>query len=191
MPLTNSSNNTKLFDKKQPPQNGKTNSWLYDKLLVAIHKMLNWTLTKRVLQLAKPYKKLFFGCTFLALVLAVLGPLRPMLVQKAVDDYMLPGNWQGLQVMALALLALLVSETVCRYFFSYLTSFLGQSIIKDLRIKVFQHITNFRLRYFDNTPVGTSVTRSIGDVEAINEVFSQGLITIIADILTLITIISI
>lgn len=180
-----------MFDKKQPPQNGKTNSWLYDKLLVAIHKMLNWTLTKRVLQLAKPYKKLFFGCTFLALVLAVLGPLRPMLVQKAVDDYMLPGNWQGLQVMALALLALLVSETVCRYFFSYLTSFLGQSIIKDLRIKVFQHITNFRLRYFDNTPVGTSVTRSIGDVEAINEVFSQGLITIIADILTLITIISI
>ncbi|QQS28558.1 MAG: ABC transporter ATP-binding protein [Sphingobacteriales bacterium] len=153
--------------------------------------VLDWQLFKRVVALAKPFKVQFIIATFLALLLAGLSPLRPYLVQLTVDNYILVGDGKGLSRMTMLLVFMLALESVCRYQFGYLTSWLGQSVIKNLRVSVFTHILNFRLRYFDTTPIGTSTTRAINDVEAVNDVFSEGMITIIADLFTIIMVLSI
>lgn len=153
--------------------------------------VLDWQLFKRVLALAKPFKMQFIIATLLALVLAGVSPLRPYLVQQTVDNYILTANQAGLSRMTMLLIALLVTESICRYSFGFLTSWLGQSVIKNLRVRVFDHILNFRLRYFDTTPIGTATTRAINDVETVNDVFSEGMITIIADLFTIIVVLCI
>ena len=150
--------------------------------------IVDWVLFKRVLRLAIPFKKAFIVSLTMAIILALLSPLRPYLIQLTIDDYIFQGDIAGLNKMVLFLVALLATEAVFRYNFTYITNWLGQSVIKQLRVKVFQHILRFRLRFFDNTPIGTATTRAINDVEAINSVFSQGMITIIADILTIVTV---
>ena len=142
-------------------------------------------LLKRVLSLAKPYRNEFYGAIFLSLLMALLSPLRPYLVQVALDKNIATDNAQGLQQILLWMIGLLLVETLLRYYFSYLTAWLGTSIIKDLRQQVFGHLLYSKLQYFDTTPIGTSTTRTITDVEAVNDTFSEGLITIFADILTI------
>jgi ATP-binding cassette subfamily B protein len=148
--------------------------------------VMDWGLVSRILKLADPYKKEFYGAIFLSLALAVLAPIRPYLVQLAIDKYIAHFNLSGLQCVTLWMLILLVSETFLRYLFAYITAWLGSSIIKDMRNKVYEHLIYSRLQYFDTTPIGTSTTRTITDVEAINDTFSEGLITIFADILTIV-----
>ncbi len=148
-------------------------------------KILDWDLFKRVVRLARPFKKAFIGATVLAVLLAVVSPLRPYLIQLTVDNHILVPDQSGLKNMAMLLIGILIVEAILRYNFIYMTNWLGQSVIKNLRVRVFKHVLKFRLRYFDNTPIGTSTTRTINDVETINDIFSQGLITIIADLLTL------
>ncbi|MGB0931409.1 MAG: ABC transporter transmembrane domain-containing protein, partial [Chitinophagales bacterium] len=148
-------------------------------------KILDWDLFKRVVRLARPFKKAFIGATTLAILLAVISPIRPYLIQVTVDNYILIPNQSGLEMMAMILILVLIVESFFRYNFIYWTNWLGQSVIKNLRVRVFNHVLKFRLRYFDNTAIGTSTTRTINDVETINDIFSQGLITIIADLLTL------
>ncbi|MFK7905020.1 MAG: ABC transporter ATP-binding protein [Chitinophagales bacterium] len=154
-------------------------------------KILDWDLFKRVVRLARPFKKAFIGATALAIFLAIISPFRPFLIQLTVDNYILIPNQEGLVNMAMLLVGILIVEAILRYNFIYLTNWLGQSVIKDLRVRVFNHILKFRLRYFDNTAIGTSTTRTINDVETINDIFSQGLITIIADLLTLFMVIGV
>ena len=149
---------------------------------------LDLQLLKRVLALANPYKKIFILSGVLAIVLAPIATLRPLLVKIMVDDYIFAQNISGLTMIALAFCGVLAFEACLRYVFIYTTKLLGQSVIRDLRVKVFKHITRLKLSYFDKTPIGTSTTRTINDIEAINTVFSQGSITIIADILTLISV---
>ena len=156
-------------------------------------KNFNTSILGRVIGLTKPYRKQFIISTFLAIVLAVLAPLRPYLIQVTVDNYIIPGfdaGLQGLLYFTFILIGILILETVIRYFFIFLTSWLGQSIIKNLRTRVFNHITSLKLKYFDRTPIGTSTTRTINDIETINDIFSEGLITILAELLTIIVIIS-
>jgi ATP-binding cassette subfamily B protein len=135
--------------------------------------------------MVKPYKGTFYFTAALAVVLANLGPLRPLLLQKMVDDHIFKGDVQGMTLIACGIFGLLILEVVLRYFFLYYADWLGQATIRDLRVKVFRHVTNLNLRYFDKTPIGTSTTRTINDIESINTVFSEGSITIMADILTL------
>ena len=152
------------------------------------------SLLLRVLSLTNPYKKEFFISTFLAVILAVIAPARPFLIQITVDEYILPSfneGLQGLLLMTGILVGLLILESVIRYFFIFIASWLGQSIIKNLRTRVFDHITSLKLKYFDRTPIGTSTTRTINDVETINDIFSEGIITILADLLTIIVIITV
>ncbi|MCH2045626.1 MAG: ABC transporter ATP-binding protein/permease [Saprospiraceae bacterium] len=151
----------------------------------------DWALAKRVFALAKPYKGIFILAATLSVVLAPIAILRPYLVQRSVDDYILTYDVEGLWVMIILLVGVLMLEGILYYVFSYSTSWLGQSIIRDLRLRVFNHINGLRLTYFDTTPIGTSTTRTINDIETINSVFSQGVITIVADILTLIFVLSI
>lgn len=153
--------------------------------------IFDWTLLKRILGLVKPFKQEFIMATLLAILLSVLGPIRPYLIQVTVDDYVLKQDGAGLQMMAMILVGLLMAESFLRYFFIYITNWLGQSVIKNLRVRVFSHVTRLKLQYFDKTPIGTATTRTINDVETINDIFSQGLITIIADLLTIFVIIGI
>lgn len=148
-------------------------------------------LLRKIVGLARPYRRQFYSSTGLAILLALLGPARPLLIQYGVDHYILEGDQRMLGLLSILLIVLLIAESFARYLFNYLTSWLGQHIIKDLRVRVFRHITRFNLRHFDTTPIGTSTTRTINDIETINNVFTEGLIQIIADLLTIITVITI
>lgn len=148
-------------------------------------------LLRRVISLAKPYRLIFSLAGGLAVILAPLATMRPFLIQKMVDDYIFPNDITGLTNIVILVFVLLIIETILRYVFNYSAGWLGQSVIRDLRVRVFRHITSLRLTYFDRTAIGTSTTRTINDIETINTVFSQGVITIIADVLTLIVVLSI
>lgn len=145
----------------------------------------NWQLLRRVVGLTRPYRFLFIMAATLSIILAPVAVIRPNWVQLTVDEYILKNDGDGLMMMIYALFGILVLEGFLSYVFSYSTSLLGQSIIRDLRVRVFRHINHLRLTYFDKTPIGTNTTRTINDLETINTVFSEGIITITADILTL------
>ena len=146
---------------------------------------IDFSLLGRVLSLAKPYQAVFIAAAVLAVVLAPLSTLRPYLIKVMVDDYIFQYDLSGMATVAMIIVGVLIIEVIIRYCFIYSTNWLGQSVIRDLRVSVFKHITSLKLKYFDRTPIGTSTTRTINDIETINTVFSQGAITIIADILTL------
>jgi len=151
-------------------------------------KVYDWPLFKRVLRLARPFKKQFLFAVVLAIIIAILTPAQPFLIQLTVDEFILKNDGEGLVNMALLLIGVLVMSSVLRYYFIYITNWLGQSVIKGLRENVFKHIVSLNLGYFDRTPIGTSTTRTINDIETINDIFAQGIITIISDMLTLITV---
>lgn len=155
------------------------------------NKIIDYSLLRRIISLASPFKKQFYIAGLLAVILAVVSPIRPYLIQIAVDKHIMNSDYQGLLQYTIILILLLVFESVFRFYFSYLTSWLGQSVIKNLRLKVFHHLIHLRLKYFDNTLIGTSTTRTINDIETINEIFSEGIITIIGDMLSLIAVIGI
>lgn len=152
---------------------------------------LDAQLLKRVLAEAAPYKSLLLSTTLMAILLAPLATIRPWLVQKMVDEHILFSDVVGLLKLSIIFIIVLFLHAFLTYLFTYLSGVLGQAVVRDLRIKIFNHINRFNLSYFDKTPIGTSTTRTINDVETINTVFSQGVITIIADILTLIVVLAI
>lgn len=145
----------------------------------------NYPLFRRVMAMVKPYKRIFYFTTALTIVLAPMAVLRPKMVEKMVDNYIIGGDVQGMTLMACAIAGILIFEVILRYFFLYWADWLGQATIRDLRVKVFNHVTGLNLNYFDKTPIGQSTTRTINDIEAINTVFSEGSITILADLMTL------
>jgi ATP-binding cassette, subfamily B, multidrug efflux pump len=145
----------------------------------------NFSLFRRVMGMVKPYRKIFYFTAFLTIVLAPLAILRPKILQTMVDDYIVQGKMEGMILLTCAVFGLLLLEVVFRYFFLYYAEWLGQATIRDLRVRVFNHVTGLNLNYFDKTPIGQSTTRTINDIEAINTVFSEGSITILADLVML------
>lgn len=129
-----------------------------------------------------------WSCIAFAILLAPIGSSLPYIVKSIVDVNITGGQYDGLFWKCMLFLGVLILNVVMRYYFIYLLSELGQKILKDLRVSVFQQITYKRLRYFDQTPIGTSTTRTINDISSINEVFTQGVITILADLLAVITV---
>jgi ATP-binding cassette subfamily B protein len=154
-------------------------------------KTYDWSLLRRLFKYTNPYKRLFYLAISLTLSLAIVAPLRPLLIQKTVDDFILFDNKSGLINMTMILVALLIIQTIIQYYHTFLTNTLGQSVIKDLRKDVFNHLTQLRLKYFDRTPLGQLITRTVSDLETIADIFSEGLIVIIGDILQLVTIIGV
>lgn len=154
-------------------------------------KTYDWGLLKRVFAYARPYKSTFFWSIFLTLAVAALAPVRPYLIQLTLDKYVFFNDTTGLLNMTLLMIGLLLLQTLIQYFQTLLTNTLGQSVIKDLRIAVFNHITKLRLKYFDKTPIGQLITRTVSDLETIADIFSQGLISIIGDSLQVVTIIAV
>lgn len=152
---------------------------------------INFKLLARVLREAMPYKKLFILAFTFAISLAVLMTVRPYLIKVMVDDYIFNYDLNGMVRILVYVLLVLVANSIIQYLFLYDINLLGQSVIRDLRIKVFNHINSLKLRYFDTTPIGKSTTRVINDIETINSIFTQGVITIISDLLTVFTVLTI
>lgn len=152
---------------------------------------IDFKLLKRVLTEAAPYKILFLVAFSFAILLAVLTTVRPYLIKVMVDDYIFQYDLNGMTKILLLVLGVLILNSVIQYLFIYDINLLGQSVIRDLRIKVFNHINSRKLRYFDTTPIGKSTTRVINDIETINSIFTQGVITIISDLLTVFTVLTI
>jgi ATP-binding cassette subfamily B protein len=144
---------------------------------------------KRIYRFVLPYKKKFNVAVALTLLIACISPVRPLLIQYTIDHYIVKLDSAGLLMMMAIMTSLLLIQTAIQYYHTYLTNWLGQVVIKDLRIKLFNHISGLRLKYFDHTPIGTLVTRTISDLETIADIFSEGLIVIIGDLLQVVVII--
>lgn len=143
----------------------------------------DWALIARIFGLARPYKKYFIGAVVFTLLSAALTPFRTKLIQITLDDYVAVGNYPGLVDMSLIMVALLIANTFVNFGQAYISALLGQSVIKDLRLRVYEFVTKLRLKFFDRTPVGTMVTRTVSDIESLSNVFSEGLIIIAGDLL--------
>jgi ATP-binding cassette, subfamily B, multidrug efflux pump len=165
------------------------------------NKTFNWQILQQVFSYIKPYKRGFYTSIFLALLLAFLSPIRPFLIQLTVNSSTqahksMPlwiKNFTNEQLSILQLITyatiiqivFIIIETLVRFFFTFITAWLGQQVVRDLRTKVFATILQRPLSHFDKTPIGTLTTRTINDIESINDIFSDGLIPIIADLLTI------
>ncbi|MEN0056898.1 MAG: ABC transporter ATP-binding protein [Mucilaginibacter sp.] len=131
----------------------------------------------------KPYNTTFVIAGFLTIFLAVNAILQPIFIQRTLDVDILNDNYDGLVFMVVLMITQLIVQTVAQYYQTYLTNSLGQSVIRDLRIDIFNHITSLRLKYFDRTPIGMLITRTVSDLETIADIFSEGLISIMGDML--------
>jgi ATP-binding cassette subfamily B protein len=167
-------------------------------------KVFDFYLLKRVFSFVKPYRRLFYISVVLAIVMAVFAPVRPYLIQLTVDKALgknihVP-EWLHVILFNVDISAavrfiiyvtsfqiiFLFIESAVRFSFTFLASWLGQNVVKDLRVTVYKKILGLNLSQFDKTPIGTLTTRTINDIESINDIFSDGLIPIIADLLTII-----
>ncbi|OKS88012.1 ABC transporter ATP-binding protein [Mucilaginibacter polytrichastri] len=150
---------------------------------------IDWRLMRRVMHYVKPYKLTFALSAFLTIFLAVIALVQPILIQRTLDNYIVVGDYNGLVLMVGLMVSQLVIQTIAQYYQTYLTNALGQSVIKDLRMDVFNHIISLRLKYFDKTPIGMLITRTVSDLETIADIFSEGLISIAGDLLLVIAIV--
>jgi len=153
-------------------------------------KFFDFDLLKRVLRFAAPYKRRFYWSIALAIILAVFTPVRPILIQITVDKYISGGLWKWVLIITFIQIGFLLLETGLRFYFSYITAWLGQNVVKDLRVKVYKKILSLNLSHFDKTPIGTLTTRTVDDIERINDVFADGFIPIFADLLSIICVLS-
>ncbi len=143
---------------------------------------------RRLFVFARPYIGKFYLLVVLTILLALLSPARPFLIQLTIDNYVAVGDFAGLVNMTLLLLGVLVVTTVVQYSHTYMSGWLGQNIIRDMRIKLFKHLQTLWLKFFDKTPIGRLVTRNVSDIETLSDVFSEGLAAIIGDLLQLVVI---
>lgn len=143
-------------------------------------------LLRRVFGYAAPYKKKFYLSVVLAILLAVITPVRPLLIQMTVNKYIANSLADMVVKVTLIQIGLILVETAMRFLFSLTTAVLGQSVVKDMRIATYKKILNLNLSQFDKTPIGTLTTRTINDIESINDIFSDGLVPIIADLLSIV-----
>jgi len=139
----------------------------------------------RLFIFCKPFINMFYLLIFLTLLLSVLGPIRPYLTQIIIDDYVVLNDLEGLKGMIFLLFFLLIINAIVMCFHTYLSGWLGQNIIKNIRVKLFSHMQKFKLKFFDKTPIGRIVTRNVSDIETIADIFGQGVAAIIGDILLL------
>lgn len=146
---------------------------------------------KRLYKQVKPYHAQFYFLIFLTIVLAVLAPTRPYFIQIAIDDYVAKGDGPGLLKIIYILLGLMLLQALVQWAHTFYSGWIGQVIIKDIRVDLYKHLLKLRLKFFDNTPIGRLVTRNVSDIETLADVFSEGLAAIIGDLLQLVTILGV
>lgn len=153
------------------------------------YKYLDLDSLARIMQFARPYKKLFIVTLSLTIILGFIAPVRPIIIKIMVDEFIPNKDKQKLLEYSIFLISLLLGESLLQYFQIYLANLLGQNIIRDLRVKLYKKILRLNLAYFDKTPIGTLITRVVSDIETIAEVFSGGVINIFGEMLKIIVII--
>lgn len=139
----------------------------------------------------KPYQKQFYILVFLTLALAILAPARPYLIQIAIDEHVAVGDAAGLLQIIYILVGLMIVQAFAQWAHTYYSGWIGQVIIKDIRVRLYKHLLKLRLQFFDNTPIGRLVTRNVSDIETLADVFSEGLAAIIGDLLQIVTILGV
>lgn len=148
-------------------------------------KLLDLGVLRKVFSFAIPYKKKVYISVALSIVLAIISPLRPYLIQYTVNEFIADKNTYWLILITVIQIGMLLVETALRFYFGFITSWLGQTVVRDLRVTVYKKVLNLNLSEFDRTPIGTLTTRTINDIESVNDIFANGLIPIISDLLSI------
>ncbi len=146
---------------------------------------------KQLYSYIKPYNAQFYFLVFLTIAMAILAPTRPYLIQIAIDDHVAIGDRSGLLTIIYILFGLMFLQALVQWAHTYYSGWIGQVIIKDIRVRLYKHLLKLRLKFFDNTPIGRLVTRNISDIETLADVFSEGLAAIVGDLLQLVTILAV
>lgn len=153
--------------------------------------IIDFKVLRRLLKFVMPYRGRFYLVIFLTFTIGVLTPLRPILIQYTIDHDVASGDYPGMANMVMLLLGLLIVQALVEYVHTYMSGWLGQQVIRDIRTKLYEHLISLRLRFFDKTPIGRLVTRTISDVETLADVFSEGIASIISDLLQIIFIVGV
>jgi len=151
-------------------------------------KLIDLSALRKVFSYALPYRNKIYLSIFLSIILAILSPLRPYFIQYTVNHFIADKNMYWLIMITIIQIGMLLVETALGFYFGFITSWLGQTVVKDLRVTVYKKILGLNLSQFDKTPIGTLTTRTINDIESINDIFANGLIPIISDLLSIISI---
>lgn len=157
-----------------------------DKEQISSGNIIDFKVLRRILQFVKPYRGRFYFLIVLTVLLGVLMPIRPILIQYTLDNDVANGDYYGMVRIMLIIFGLLILHSVFQYIHTYISGRIGQYVIRDIRIKLYKHLVGFRLKFFDRTPIGRLVTRTISDVEALADVFSEGLAALAGDLLQIV-----
>jgi len=152
-------------------------------------KAFDFKLFKRTMSFARRYRTLFTATALITIFMGLLAPVRTLLIQKTLDDYIQTGDSEGLLTMTLIMVSILILHAFSQFLQNYYANYLGQVIVKDLAVTLYNKIINYKLRYFDQTPLGTLVTRVTSDMQSVSNIFSSGILIIISDVLQLILVI--
>ena len=161
-----------------------------EKEQVSSGNIIDFKVLNRLMQFVEPYKGRFYFLVFLTIAIGLLSPLRPLLIQWTLDNQVASGDYEGMVWMMVLLVVLLIIQSVVQYLHTYFSGWMGQQVIRDIRTKLYSHLVSLRLRFFDKTPIGRLVTRTISDVETLADVFSEGLAAMVSDLLQLIFILA-
>ena len=153
--------------------------------------IIDMKVLRQLYTFVKPYQAQFYFLVFLTIALAILAPTRPYYIQIAIDEYVAVGDVDGLLRIIYLLVGLMIVQSIAQWAHTYYSGWIGQVIIKDIRTRLYRHLLKLRLKFFDNTPIGRLVTRNVSDIETLADVFSEGLATIIGDLLQIVTILGV
>lgn len=154
-------------------------------------KIFDARILRRIFVFVRPFIGVFYGLVFLTLLGGLLIPIRPYLIQKTIDNHVAIGDFQGLVWMTGILVMLAFLQAIVQYYHTFYANWLGQNVIRQIRTKLYEHVVNFRLSFFDKTPNGRLVTRHVSDIETLADVFSEGLAAIAGDLLQLVFLLAI
>lgn len=157
-----------------------------EKEKVSSGNIIDWSVLRWLMKFITPYRGRFILVVFLTILLGVLAPTRPAFIQYTLDNHVAKGDYYSMLNIMILLVVLLIVNCAAQYVHTYLSGWMGQQIIRDIRGKLYEHIISLRLKFFDKTPIGRLVTRNISDVEALSDVFSEGLAAMVGDLLQII-----
>jgi len=161
-----------------------------EKEKVSSGNIIDWSVLRRLMRFVTPYRGRFTTVVVLTIVLGILTPTRPYLIQYTLDNDVATGNYKAMVNMMIVLMLLLVVHSIAQYIHTYLSGWLGQQVIRDIRARLYEHVISLRLKFFDKTPIGRLVTRTISDVETLADVFSEGLAAMVGDLLQIVFILA-
>lgn len=161
-----------------------------EKESVSSGNIIDLKVLRRIMKFVTPYRGRFYLVVILTFVLGIITPLRPALIQYTLDSHVQHGNYQGMVNIVLILVALIFVQAIVQYVHTYVSGRIAQFVLRDIRVKLYEHIVHLRLQFFDKTPIGRLVTRTISDVETLADVFSEGLAAMASDFLQIVFILA-